>query len=121
MVDREDELADLTSVLDRVQNGGQLVLLGAPSGTGKSTLVGAVVRRAEQAGFLCLARRLLRERQRRRAPSVQDALADYLVAQPPEWLRQELGQGAVDLAYVVPELRYHLDLTDVPPTARSNG
>ena len=41
---------------------------------------------------------------------VRDALADYLLAQAPRQVEANLGAVAADLAWAVPELRYHLNL-----------
>lgn len=114
LVDRDAELAALVGALERARTGSQVVMIGGSAGAGKSTLVGTLVSRAEAAGFLCLAGACHEKGSADVLSPFQDALADYLVAQSPELLAQELGRGAGDLAYVIPELRYHLELSDAP-------
>lgn len=114
LVNRDEDLAELTAHLERARSSGQLALIGAPAGTGKSTLVGALVKRAEESGFLCLVGACYERGGAEVLSPFQDALADYLLAQEPDVLRRELGSGAADLAYVIPELRYHLELPDPP-------
>ena len=114
LVDREEALAELVGVLEQTRTGSQVALVGGLAGTGKSTLVGKLVSQAEAAGFLCLAGACHERESVGVLSPFQDALADYLVAHPPEALARELGREAGDLAYVIPELRYHLELSEVP-------
>jgi DNA-binding SARP family transcriptional activator len=113
-VGREAELARLQRVLERGRTGGQAVLLGAPAGTGKSALVGRVVRLAQEAGYLCLAGGCYEDRGALPLGPFHDALADYVLSIPPARVQAELGTVAVDLVAVVPELRYHLGLAEDP-------
>ena len=55
LVGRQQELETLGRLLERRGAGGQVVFLAAPAGTGKSTLLGALVAQAQRAGLLCLA------------------------------------------------------------------
>ena len=114
LVGREVDLARLERIVQRGRTGGQVVLIGAPAGTGKSTLAGELVRRASAEGVLCLAGGTFYQDVAAPLAAVQEALAGYLLAQPPDRLRADLGSVASDLARVVPELRYHLGLADAP-------
>lgn len=111
---RESEQVRLDRVYGRVRSGGQVVLLDAPAGTGKSTLLGALVRRARAAGVLCLAGGCYEEKGLVPLGPFQEALADYFLSQPPEQLRADLGTTAPDLARLVPELGYQLNIPDAP-------
>jgi DNA-binding SARP family transcriptional activator/class 3 adenylate cyclase len=114
LVGRRIELARLERVLERGRKSGQAILVGAPAGTGKSTIVGALMERAQEAGVLCLAGGCYEEKGVVPLGPFQDALADYLLAQPPTRLRADLDGSTQDLARVVPELRQHLDLPEAP-------
>jgi DNA-binding SARP family transcriptional activator len=116
LVGREVELRQLEGILSRGRSAGQAVLIGAPAGTGKSALVGHLVSTAQAQGVLCLAGGCYEERGAVPLGPFHDALADFLLAQPIDSIRAQLGTGVVDLARVVPELRYQLNLTDEAST-----
>jgi DNA-binding SARP family transcriptional activator/tetratricopeptide (TPR) repeat protein len=115
LIGRDGELARLQRILSRGRNAGQVVFLEAPAGSGKSAVVGALIRHAQKAGVLCLAGGCYVERGVVPLGPLHDALMDYLLAQPPDRVRSQLGPVAVDLAAFVPELRYHLNLPEAPP------
>jgi tetratricopeptide (TPR) repeat protein/transcriptional regulator with XRE-family HTH domain len=115
LVGRESELERLEQVLVRGRSAGQVALVSGPAGTGKSALIGSLVRRADAARVLCLAGGCYAERGVVPLGPFHDALADYLLAQPPDLVRTELGATLPDLAAVVPELRHHLDLQQTVP------
>ncbi len=116
LVGRRAELAVLERTLAHGRSEGQVVFVAAPAGTGKSTLVGALVRHARETGVLCLAGGSYEQQGIVPLGPFRDALGDYLLLQPPERLRAELGDAAADLAEIIPELRYHLSLPDLPAT-----
>jgi DNA-binding SARP family transcriptional activator/class 3 adenylate cyclase len=119
LVGRARELSSVDRVVHtlthRAQATGQIVLIGAPAGTGKSALLGVLVQRARRAGALCLVGGSHADRG---IGPFYDALTELLLSQPPEQLKADLGGFASDLADVVPELRYHLGLADRPPSGQ---
>jgi DNA-binding SARP family transcriptional activator len=121
LVGREAELRALTHALERGRTGGQVVVLGAPAGSGKSTVVGSLVREAARTGYLCLAGGSYDSESPLPFGPVRDALADYLLDEPADRLRADLADVLADLAHVVPELRYHLDLGESPAGPRDTG
>jgi DNA-binding SARP family transcriptional activator len=118
LIGRRAQLAQLSQVLERGRTGGQVVLVGAPAGTGKSALLGALVRQAGRAGTLCLVGGCYEQEGVTPFGPLRDALADLLLSQPPAWGLQALGGAAADLAEVVPELKPHLGLPPTPPGYR---
>ena len=121
LVGREAELRALTRTLERGRRAAQIVMLGAPAGSGKSTLVGTVVREAARTGYLCLAGGSYDSESPLPYGPVRDALADYLLTEPADRLHADFADVMADLAHVVPELRYHVDLADAPDDARAPG
>jgi DNA-binding SARP family transcriptional activator/class 3 adenylate cyclase/Tfp pilus assembly protein PilF len=119
LVGRQVEMARLERALQRGSSGGQVILVGAPAGTGKSTLLGAQARRARDAGVLCLAGGCYEQEGVLPLGPFQDALADYLLSQAPERVCGIVGSAAADLALVVPELRHHLDLSPAEEDRRT--
>jgi DNA-binding SARP family transcriptional activator len=113
LVGRERHLGQLRRIVSTGRTRGQLALVSAPAGTGKSALVGAVVREAQEAEVLCLAGGCYEERGMVPLGPVHDALADYLLAQSPESNRRAFGPSVSDLAAAIPELRYQLDLPEI--------
>jgi DNA-binding SARP family transcriptional activator len=113
LVGRESELEYLRRILKRGRVAGQAAFVSAPAGTGKSALLGTLVREAEEADVLCLAGGCYEERGMVPLGPVHDALADYLLAQSPENNRRAFGSSVLDLAAAVPELRYQLDLPEI--------
>jgi predicted ATPase/DNA-binding SARP family transcriptional activator len=111
LINREAELGKLLDVVRQGRTAGRVALLTAPAGTGKSALLGEVVRRAQAEDTLCLAGGCYEERGALPFGPFHDALVDFLLAQPPESLRTQLGSSLEDLAQVIPELRYQLQLS----------
>jgi len=120
LIGREAELAVLERILVSGRTVGQAAVVGAPVGTGKSALVGQLIKRAQAQGVLCLAGGCYEERGAVPLGPFHDALMDFLLAQSPDRIRAELGSSAEDLAQVVPELRYHLKLAEVPSPGPTN-
>lgn len=121
LVGRDAELA----VLDRVMVGGRTTghaaLIGAPAGTGKSALVGRMVKQAQARGVLCLAGGCYEGRGAVPLGPFHDALVDYLLAEPADRVMADLGNSADDLAQVVPELRYHLNSLGSPSSSQPSS
>jgi DNA-binding SARP family transcriptional activator/predicted ATPase/class 3 adenylate cyclase len=115
LIGRQRELLTLERLIDPSRSACHTVFLGAAAGTGKSTLVGALVRRASERGVLCLVGGSFDQRHGLPFGPVRDALADFLLDQPATRLRADLGEIATDLAEIVPELRYHLGLSGSTP------
>jgi DNA-binding SARP family transcriptional activator len=108
LIGREPELSVLTQLVSGGRSSGKLALVAAPAGTGKSALLGQVVRQAQAEGVLCLAGGCYEERGAVPLGPFHDSLVDYLLAQPGERIRAELGAAIDDLAQIIPEVRYHL-------------
>ena len=108
LVGRARELARLWAVLEQGRAAPQVILMSAPAGTGKSTLVGELVRRAQATGTLCLAGGAYEQAGVIPLGPIREALADYLLSQPADSLRALLGDVLADLALVMPELTHHL-------------
>src|SRR5919199_1911047 len=108
LIGREPELGVLTQLVSSGRSSGKLALVAAPAGTGKSALLGQVVRQAQAEGVLCLAGGCYEERGAVPLGPFHDSLVDYLLAQPGERIRAELGAAIDDLAQIIPEVRYHL-------------
>jgi DNA-binding SARP family transcriptional activator/Tfp pilus assembly protein PilF len=120
LVGREDELGVLWQVVSGGRTAGRIALVGAPAGTGKSALLGQIVRQAQAQGVLCLAGGCYAERGAVPLGPFHDALVDFLLAQAPESIRAQMAAYVDDLAEVIPELRYHLQLTADVGAARGS-
>jgi DNA-binding SARP family transcriptional activator len=110
LVGRESELSALSLVLASARTAGRVAVVSAPAGTGKSSLVGQLVREAQAQGVLCLVGGCYEERGAVPLGPFHDALVDFLLAQPGDRIRALLGSALEDLAQLIPELRYHLQL-----------
>jgi DNA-binding SARP family transcriptional activator/predicted ATPase len=115
LVGRETQLNLLRQILAAGRTAGRVAFVSAPAGLGKSALLGSMVRQAEAMGVLCLAGGCYAERGAVPFGPFHDALADYLLAQSPDHLRHQLAAGVDDLAGIIPELRYHLQIDTAPP------
>jgi DNA-binding SARP family transcriptional activator len=115
LIGRDLESAQLDRVLSSGRSGGRAALVGGPAGTGKSALVGHLVKRAQSQGVLCLAGGCYEERAAVPLGPFHDALVDYWLAQPAETIRADLGNGLEDLGQVIPELRHYMKLSDGVP------
>lgn len=108
LVGRQGDMLTARRALERGRTDGQALLIGAPAGTGKSSLAGSIVEVARTMGFLCLAGGSFDQENPTAYGPIRDALADYLLDQDPRRLRAELGELTDDLEPLVPELRRHL-------------
>jgi WD40 repeat protein/DNA-binding SARP family transcriptional activator len=118
LVGRQAELRMLSAMLADGRTAGRLALISAPAGTGKSALLGQMVRQAQAQGTLCLAGGCYEARGTVPLGPFHDALADFLLTQTPATLRSHMAAYLDDLAELVPELRYHLQMAVDPGTDR---
>ena len=116
LIGRQRELLTLERLIDPSRSACRTIVIGAAAGTGKSTLVGALVGRASERNVVCLVGGSFDREHGLPFGAVRDALADYLLAQPAQRLRADLGDIATDLAEIVPEIRYHLGLSSATPS-----
>jgi DNA-binding SARP family transcriptional activator len=121
-VGRERELAELVGGLDDAFAGrGRLFLLVGEPGIGKSRLAEELTANARARGAHVLVGRCW---EAGGAPAYWpwvQALRAYVRAAQPETLRTQLGEGAADIAQLVPELRTLLPDIGEPPASRSQG
>jgi DNA-binding SARP family transcriptional activator len=117
LINRQSELTRLMEVVQEGRTVGRVALVTAPAGTGKSALLGEVVRRAQAEDTLCLAGGCYEERGALPFGPFHDALVDYFVSQPTESLRRQLGSNSEDLAQLIPELRYRLQVPSLPTSS----
>jgi tetratricopeptide (TPR) repeat protein len=113
LVGRDAELATLERVLLGGRAAGQAAVIGALAGVGKSALAGRIITRAQVQGALCLAGGCYEGAGAVPLGPFRDALVDFLLGQPANQILTDLPNTAQDLAQVIPELRYHLNV-DVP-------
>jgi DNA-binding CsgD family transcriptional regulator len=98
LLERERELEDLGKALTEAQRGsGQLVLVEAPAGLGKTSLLEASFRTATAAGFRCLRARAS-ELERDFAYGCVRQLLEPTIAKAAETERQRLFEGAAALS-----------------------
>jgi DNA-binding SARP family transcriptional activator len=114
-VGRERELAQLDALLDGVIGGkGRLAVVSGEAGIGKSRLVEELGTRARRLGIRVLVGRCW---EAGGAPAFWpwvQALRGYVRETPADVLRRQLGQGATDVAQLLPELREMF--ADIPET-----
>jgi DNA-binding CsgD family transcriptional regulator/tetratricopeptide (TPR) repeat protein len=105
-VGRQEEIASLTALLDRVQGGEPaFVLIGGEAGVGKTRLLGELAAQAGRAGFTVLLGHCIElgAEGLPLAPLV-DALRALTRAIPADELAQVVGPAAPGLARLLPEL-----------------
>ena len=121
-VGRARELAELERALEEALAGhGRLVLLAGEPGIGKSRLAEELSARARARGARVLVGRCW---EAGGAPAYWPwvhALRAYVHEAEPEALRAQLGDGAADLAQLLPELRPFAPGAPQPPAAESEG
>ena len=121
-VGRERELAELVRALDDAVAGrGRLFLLVGEPGIGKSRLAEELIADARARGARVLVGRCW---EAGGAPAYWpwvQALRAYVRDAEPEPLRAQLGDGAADLAQLLPELRALLPDVGEPPASESEG
>jgi hypothetical protein len=98
LLEREHELTDLGNALNAAQQGrGQLVLIEAPAGLGKTSLLTAACQNAVTAGFTCLRARAS-ELEHDFAYGCVRQLLEPAVARVPGPERERLFEGAAALS-----------------------
>jgi DNA-binding SARP family transcriptional activator len=105
LIGRTADLERLQRVIERGRTSGQAVLLSAPAGTGKSALLGALVRTAQERGVLCLVGGSYDQRSAMPLVAFEEALTDYI-----------LSSSTDEMVDVVVELRRQLALDVAPAT-----
>jgi DNA-binding SARP family transcriptional activator len=114
LIGRIPEMNTAEQVLERGREGCQVLLLSAPAGTGKSALAGAIVRRAQRTGYLCLVGGGYEQQGVVPYGPFHEAFAEYLLAADQDWIRSNLGTVTSDLADIVPELQQHMQMMSDP-------
>jgi DNA-binding SARP family transcriptional activator len=121
-VGRERELAELVDCLDDAFAGrGRLCLLAGEPGIGKSRLAEELTADARARGARVL---VGRSWEAGGAPAYWpwvQALRTYVREEEPDALRAQLGDGAADLAQLLPDLRALLPDIGEPPAPESEG
>ena len=115
LIGRETEIERLKTILDRGRTTGQLVLISAPAGTGKSTLAGALVKLARRSGFLCLAGAAYDERSAVPLAAFQEALTDYVLASAAGPVDPGVASATAELVEARRELRQHPSVSGSTP------
>jgi DNA-binding SARP family transcriptional activator len=121
LIGRAAELERVQRLLERGRSNGQAVLFSAPAGTGKSALLGAVVRSAQERGVLCLVGGSYDQRSAVPLVAFEEALTDYILSTSRDTRDSDLPSSADELVQVVRELRQHLGLDSAPNADTSNA
>jgi len=114
-VGRETETAELSRLLDRMLMGqGSCVFIGGEPGVGKTRLAQEIIARARQRGCLCLAGHCYEmEGAPPFVPFVE--ITEEAVRLVPQAVRAAMGDGAAEIASVVPSLRRsYADIPELP-------
>jgi len=119
LIGRETEIERLKALIDRGRTNGQLLLISATAGTGKSTLAGALVKLARRSGFLCLAGAAYDERSAVPLAAFQEALTDYLLASAAGPVDPGVAAATSELVDARRELRRHPSVAGSAPVDAS--
>jgi class 3 adenylate cyclase/tetratricopeptide (TPR) repeat protein len=119
-VGRERELAELRGHLTSALEGhGGIVLVGGEPGVGKTTLTKELIKEAQERGALALFGRCYESEGAVPYSPFVEIVEQALAVVPPEWILEDLGEDAAEIARMVPVLRRHFpDLgepLDLPP------
>jgi len=116
-VGRDAELQQLATAFEAAVNGrrGLVMVVGEP-GIGKTSVCEQLAAQAAAVGGLALVGHCYEEGSLSQPylPFVE-AMRSYVLARNPEVLRADLGQGAADVARLVPEVRDKLGALPEPP------
>jgi len=121
LIGRTSELERLQRLIERGRSSGQALLLSAPAGTGKSTLLGALVRSAQDRGVLCLVGGSYDQRSAVPLVAFEEALTDYILTTARESSESGLPSSAGELVDIHQELRQHLGLSGAPQIDLANA
>ena len=117
-VGREAELDALLAFLEAARAGqGSLVLIGGEPGIGKTRLAVEVAKRAHIQGWRVLYGRATDVEGAPPYLPLTEALRAYAATCPPETLRTQLGEGASDVALLLPAIRHRLP--EIPSSTTS--
>ena len=112
-IGRSDELATLKAAVEAALGGrGSLILVGGEPGIGKTRLVEEAGLYAQVRGAQVLLGRCFEEQTALPYLPFVEAMREYVARRPPDAIARELGDGASDVAKLVPELLQRLQ--DVP-------
>lgn len=119
-VGRDRELAELLGALDEASAGsGRLILIGGEPGVGKSRLADELASHAREREFEALWGRGWEDAGAPPYWPWVQALRSHIRNAEPADLRRQLGEGASDVAQMLPDLRSILP--DVPPPSGSES
>ena len=105
-VGRDAELGELRKhLLAALDGNGGLVLVGGEPGVGKTSLVKQLVKDAEQRGAVALFGRCYESEGTVPYSPFVETTEQALHLIPAEWVREDLGDDAAEVARMVPELR----------------
>ncbi len=119
-VGREQEVETLRKhLLSALDGKGGLVLIGGEPGVGKTTLTKQLIKEAEARGAVALFGRCYESEGAVPYSPFVEFIEQSLRTVPAEWLREDMGEDAPEMARMVPELRrYFPDIPeplDLPP------
>ncbi|MCH8161387.1 MAG: protein kinase [Chloroflexi bacterium] len=116
-VGRRDEMSQLKAALESALSGrGSIVMLVGEPGIGKSRLAKEFAVYAGLRGAEILSGRCYESEASIPYLPLMDALRQYVVSRPEAELRQELGDGAPEIATFISEIRQRLpDTPEAPP------
>jgi len=119
-VGRNEELGVLKTALEATLEGrGSLVMVAGDPGVGKSRLAAEAGVYARLRGAQVLEGRCYEVEPVLPHLPFAEAIRTYVMREPPDDLRKELGDGASDVASLVSEIRQRLP--DLPEPSRSGG
>jgi DNA-binding SARP family transcriptional activator len=108
LIGRDIDLDIFERSLERGRDTGQVLMLSAPAGTGKSALTGKLVQLAQERGVLCLAGGSYEDRGALPLAPFQEALTDYVLWASTTEDDASLTSAADRLVQIVGRLRQHL-------------
>ncbi|HEX8919723.1 MAG TPA: AAA family ATPase, partial [Chloroflexota bacterium] len=108
LIGRQQECELISELLGtEAPDGPRVLLLAAEAGIGKTRMLAEAAVRARQEGILTLAGGSYEQEGHLPYGPIHDALLDYMLAQPDNLLKTQLGEMMPELARIVPELRLH--------------